>query len=88
MNKFSTLKPRVNERMHTVAPQTIFTLEKQYCDLKPIGSGSYGVVCSARDGKGKKVAIKKITPMCKHIGKCKQHIKLIRTSSRLIIDTF
>ncbi len=40
----------------------MFTVDEKYTDLKPIGSGSYGVVCSALNTEtGTKVAIKKIT---------------------------
>lgn len=59
---------RHNSQMtvHYVA-STTFTLDKSYTDLKPIGRGSYGVVCSAFSSKlNKKVAIKKITPVSKH----------------------
>jgi serine/threonine protein kinase len=41
--------------------KTVFTVDVRYRNLKPIGSGSYGVVCSAEDVTTKrKVAIKKV----------------------------
>ncbi len=41
-----------------------FTLDRRYDDFKVVGKGSYGVVCSALDEvTGKRVAIKKITPV-------------------------
>lgn len=42
-------------------------MDKRYTDMKEVGKGSYGVVCSALDStSGSKVAIKKITPMAEH----------------------
>jgi serine/threonine protein kinase len=39
-----------------------FEVDVRYTDLKPVGGGSYGLVCSAHDMvTGKKVAIKKVT---------------------------
>eukprot|EP00296_Roombia_truncata_P000064 JP435722.1.p1 GENE.JP435722.1~~JP435722.1.p1 ORF type:complete len:369 (+),score=134.07 JP435722.1:42-1148(+) len=39
----------------------VFEIEDRYSLLKPLGQGSYGVVCSCKDNKtGQKVAIKKI----------------------------
>ena len=39
-----------------------FEVDVRYTDLKPVGGGSYGLVCSAKDNlTGKPVAIKKIT---------------------------
>lgn len=71
-------KVRMNERAHTVAPQTVFVLEKKYHDLKPIGKGSYGVVCSAKGNGGHKVAIKKVTPMCKRIDDSRHVLRELR----------
>ncbi len=69
---------KATERIHHVG-QTTFTLDKQYSDLKAIGSGSYGVVCAAfSESLGKKVAIKKITPMAKHITDAKHVLREIR----------
>ena len=35
-------------------------VDAKYTPLKPIGKGAYGVVCSALNDKGEKVAIKRI----------------------------
>jgi serine/threonine protein kinase len=35
-------------------------VDAKYTPLKPIGKGAYGVVCSAHNNKGEKVAIKRI----------------------------
>ena len=43
-----------------------FNVHRKYQLIEQIGSGSYGVVCSALNTEtGQKVAIKKVTPMCK-----------------------
>ncbi|KAK4785706.1 hypothetical protein SAY86_002395 [Trapa natans] len=42
--------------------KTIFEIDDSYIPIKPVGRGSYGVVCSAYDQKtGEEVAIKKIS---------------------------
>lgn len=67
-----------NDKVHYIA-STTFTIDKKYSDLKAIGKGSYGVVCSALDGStGKRIAIKKITPMAKHITDAKHVLREIR----------
>ena len=72
---------RGNVTIHYVA-STTFTLDSGYTDLRPIGRGSYGVVCSALSSKlGRKVAIKKITPVSKSSVDLKhvlREIKLMR----------
>lgn len=69
------------EKIHYIA-QTTFTLDTNYTDLKILGKGSYGVVVSAYSEKlQKKIAIKKVTPVAKHIIDAKhvlREIKLIR----------
>jgi len=68
----------VVERTHHVA-STTFTLPQRFSDLKAIGKGSYGVVVAALDeGQGKRVAIKKITPMAKHTTDAKHILREIR----------
>ncbi len=63
--------------VHYVA-STTFTIDKGYTDLKPIGRGSYGVVCSAFSTKlNRKVAIKKITPISKHSSDAKHVLREI-----------
>ena len=48
---------------HTVnVGRDVYEVDVRYTDLKAVGAGAYGIVCSAQDNKtGKKVAIKKIT---------------------------
>lgn len=71
-------KARLNEKV-TYVGNTAFTLDRGYTDLKVVGQGSYGVVCSAYSSlAGKKVAIKKITPMAKHIVDAKHVLREIR----------
>lgn len=50
-------------KMHSfVVNGTTFIVDANYAPLKPIGTGAYGIVCSAIDkNTNKKVAIKKIT---------------------------
>eukprot|EP00474_Spongospora_subterranea_P001685 CRZ02143.1 hypothetical protein [Spongospora subterranea] len=51
-----------NERHQFSASGTQFLVDKHYSPLKAIGSGAYGIVCSATDTRtNKKVAIKKIS---------------------------
>ena len=73
-----------HEKVHYVA-QTTFILDKsRYSDLKPIGKGSYGVVCSATDHVlSKRVAIKKITPISKHLSDAKHVLREIRLMRHL-----
>lgn len=75
------MSKRSQVNVHYVA-STTFTLDSVYSDLKPIGRGSYGVVCSALSDKlGRKVAIKKITPVSKNAMDVKhvlREIKLMR----------
>uniref|UniRef100_A0A8C0HA83 mitogen-activated protein kinase n=1 Tax=Chelonoidis abingdonii TaxID=106734 RepID=A0A8C0HA83_CHEAB len=41
--------------------KTLWEVRERYRDLQPVGSGAYGAVCSAIDGRnGTKVAIKKL----------------------------
>jgi serine/threonine protein kinase len=61
----------------------MFVLDKKYQDLKAIGKGSYGVVCSAsrsnaRTGEKDRVAIKKVTPMCQHIEDSRHVLRELR----------
>lgn len=74
----ASLRTRANEKIHYIA-STTFTIDRCYTDLKLIGKGSYGVVCSALDmSKGKKVAIKKITPMAKTVADAKHVLREVR----------
>jgi len=59
-----------------------FAVDVRYVDLKPIGGGSYGIVCSAYDTlTGQRVAIKKITDAFQDLVDAKRilrEIKLLR----------
>lgn len=77
----SVLKP--NEQVHHLA-STTFTLDKRYTNLKPIGKGSYGVVCKALNTyTNSSVAIKKITPMTRSIDDAKHVLREIRLMRHL-----
>jgi hypothetical protein len=75
---FMTGRIRPSEKVHYIA-STTFTIDRQYSDLKLIGKGSYGIVCSANDITiHTKVAIKKITPMAKDLLDAKHVLREIR----------
>jgi serine/threonine protein kinase len=66
------------EKVHYIS-QTMFTLDPAFSDLKILGKGSYGVVVSAFNEKwNKKVAIKKVTPVAKHLQDAKHVLREIR----------
>lgn len=70
-------------KVHNIA-QTNFIIDKKYSDLKEIGKGSYGIVCSAFDNSsGRKVAIKKITPVFRHKEEAKHVLREIRLMRHL-----
>ena len=60
----------------------VFVVDTKYTDLRPIGGGSYGFVCSAMDTqKREKVAIKKIANVFHDLVDAKRilrEIKLLR----------
>ena len=62
--------------------RTTYEIDVRYKGLKPVGSGSYGIVCSATDSvTGSKVAIKKITNVFEDLIDAKRilrEIKLLR----------
>ncbi|CAM9543585.1 unnamed protein product [Discosporangium mesarthrocarpum] len=71
---------RDSEVTYTVFQQP-FRVGLRYCNLKAIGKGSYGIVCSATDNKqAKKVAIKKI----KHMAEQELNIKHVLREIRLM----
>jgi serine/threonine protein kinase len=73
-----SLQTHADEKSYNIG-NTSFTLQRKYADLKIIGKGSYGVVCSALDTKtGTRIAIKKITPMAKHSTDAKHVLREIR----------
>ncbi|CAN0453617.1 unnamed protein product, partial [Ectocarpus sp. 12 AP-2014] len=59
-----------------------FEIDTRYTDLKPIGDGSYGFVCSAEDSvEGRQVAIKKVGDVFSDLVDAKRivrEIKLLR----------
>ncbi|CAM9684153.1 unnamed protein product [Chrysoparadoxa australica] len=80
MASFTEAKDAVFRKV--TAGRETFTVDERYTNLKPIGDGSYGFVCSAEDQKtGKKVAIKKVTDLFRDIGDAKRilrELKLLR----------
>lgn len=63
-------------------PVSSFSLgqvDRIYKDLKPVGKGSYGIVCSAVNSvTGENVAIKKVAPMSTHVMDAKHVLREIR----------
>lgn len=67
------------EKSTAVSSTDIFTLNPRYTGLTAIGKGSYGVVCSALDAStGRRVAIKKVTPVFRHAQDAKHTLREIR----------
>jgi len=66
-------------KVYTVVPQgtkTPFTVDVRYTNLKYLGGGAYGSVCSADDSlTGKKVAIKKITDVFRDLFDAKRILR-------------
>ena len=78
-----SVKLKANEKVHYIA-STTFTLDRKYCELKPIGKGSYGIVCKAFNSLTKApVAIKKITPMTRSVDDAKHVLREIRLMRHL-----
>lgn len=72
-----------NRKYHTESVgRTVYEIDVRYTNLKPVGSGSYGIVCSANDTvTGQKVAIKKISNVFEDLIDAKRilrEIKLLR----------
>jgi len=58
---------------------TRFDVDSRYTLIKPIGSGAYGVVCSALDNHtGEKVAIKKINKAFEHLTDTKRTLREVK----------
>lgn len=58
--------PRRGKNYYSVR-HTVFEIDSEYVPIKPLGMGSYGVVCSALNVRtGEKVAIKKILDVFGH----------------------
>ncbi|CAM9890652.1 unnamed protein product, partial [Discosporangium mesarthrocarpum] len=59
-------------------------IPERYGNLKPVGKGSYGIVCSATDSQlNESVAIKKITPMAAHSIDAKHVLREVRVMRHL-----
>jgi serine/threonine protein kinase len=57
----------------------IVQVDRCYKDLKPVGKGSYGIVCSAFNTEsGEHVAIKKVSPISTHVIDAKHVLREIR----------
>ncbi|KAG2785236.1 hypothetical protein Pcac1_g5567 [Phytophthora cactorum] len=55
---------------------SVFKVSSRYQFLNPLGKGSYGVVCAAKDREtGQCVAIKKVTPMAKRTTDAKHTLR-------------
>jgi serine/threonine protein kinase len=62
-----------------IKPSVSFDIDTRYTDLKEIGSGSYGLVCSAEDRvSGLKVAIKKVANVFDDLVDAKRILREIR----------
>jgi len=74
--------PRPTETHQFYVHNNKFTIDNRYKPIAPLGSGAYGVVCSAVDSKTEsKVAIKKITKAFRQIDDAKRitrEIQLMR----------
>ena len=65
--------------MYDTLPGTRFDVDSRYTLIKPIGSGAYGVVCSALDNHtGEKVAIKKINKAFDHLTDTKRTLREVK----------
>ena len=54
-------------------------VDRVYKDLKPVGKGSYGIVCSAvNSDTGENVAIKRVSPISAHVIDAKHVLREIR----------
>ena len=81
-NDLAEVRARRPSYHRVTVARDVFEVDRRYVDLKPIGSGSYGMVASAFDTvTGQKVAIKKITDMFADLVDAKRilrEIKLLR----------
>ncbi len=63
----------------TPTPYKTTQVDKVYKDLKPVGKGSYGIVCSALHCEtGESVAIKRVSPISAHVIDAKHVLREIR----------
>lgn len=62
-------------------------MDKVYKDLKPVGKGSYGIVCSAVHSEtGEAVAIKRVSPVSAHVIDAKHVLREIRMMRCVLMD--
>lgn len=63
---------------------SVFEIDVRYQNLKPVGSGSYGLVCSADDTlRGEKVAIKKVKDVFEDLVDAKRILREIKLLAHL-----
>jgi len=63
---------------------SVFEIDVRYTNLKPVGSGSYGLVCSADDSEtGEKVAIKKVKDVFEDLVDAKRILREIKLLAHL-----
>jgi serine/threonine protein kinase len=75
----SKMSGRYRQEKTFYISNTVFTLDPTYSDLKMLGKGSYGVVVSAFSERlNKKIAIKKVTPVAKHVQDAKHVLREVR----------
>ena len=74
-----------DRQYHTVIVSgNAFTVDVRYQTLKPVGAGSYGLVCSAEDSvTGEMVAIKKIADTFKDLVDAKRIMREIMLLRKL-----
>lgn len=67
------------DKVFRIDKSTTFTLDAGFSDLKVLGKGSYGIVVSAYfEQLGKKVAVKKVTPVAKQSTDAKHVLREVR----------
>ena len=77
MGNYSTVAP-AQEASYSVCG-TVFKVDRVYKDLKPVGKGSYGIVCSAVNSDvNENVAIKRVSPISTHVIDAKHVLREIR----------
>ncbi|CAM9348073.1 unnamed protein product [Choristocarpus tenellus] len=80
----SLVQARSSVERHVNINGTSFKIPERYGQLRAVGKGSYGVVCSAVDQQlDENVAIKKITPMAAHRIDAKHVLREVRVMRHL-----
>ena len=80
MHKLAVKAARFRQYHHVhIKRSVVFEIDTRYTNLKEIGSGSYGLVCSADDQiTGKRVAIKKVANVFDDLVDAKRILREIR----------